>query len=177
MAFYLLQQSSYFLRQRIYRNKIYLFLNILPIYQPMKEVKITSLAKFYSLMLLYEGPKHGYDLIKTVEKKSGKKFSPGQVYPFLTKLEKNNLIKIKYEGKREKKVYMLTSKGKKFCQKLLNRFSDIIELAIEPNLSKCAHCGCEVYKGGHSAKIGKKNLTFCCKHCAASFKKSGLHNK
>lgn len=137
----------------------------------MEEIKITNLAKFYSLMLLYESPKHGYDLIKIVGEKLGKKVSPGQVYPFLAKLEEHHFIKIKSEGERDKKVYVLTPKGQKFCKKMLHRFSDIIELAIEPNLSKCTHCGCEVYKGGYLEKINGKNLMFCCMHCAASFKK------
>lgn len=142
----------------------------------MEELKVTNLSKFYSLMLLYEGPKHGYDLIKTVGEKLGKKVSPGQIYPFLAKLEKNGYIKIKSEGKREKKVYVLTNEGKKFCKSMLHRFSDIIELAIEPNLSKCAHCGCEVYKGGYKEKINGKETMFCCSHCAASFKSGGSHH-
>jgi len=142
----------------------------------MEEIKITNLAKFYSLMLLYESPKHGYDLIKVVGEKTGKKFSPGQVYPFLSKLEEHGYIKVKSEGDREKKVYALTPEGRSFCKKMLHRFSDIIELAIEPNLSKCAHCGCEVYRGGHQEKINGKEMMFCCSHCAASFKECGLHH-
>lgn len=142
----------------------------------MDEVKVTNLAKFYSLMLLYEGPKHGYDLIKTVGEKLGKTISPGQIYPFLAKLEEHGYIKIKSEGEREKKVYVLTPKGKKFSESMLHRFSELVELAIEPNLSKCAHCGCEVYKGGHKEKIKGKEIMFCCSHCAASFKTSSSHN-
>lgn len=141
----------------------------------MREVKVTNLAKFYSLMLLYEGPKHGYDLIKTVGKKTGRKFSPGQVYPFLSKLEENGFIKVRSEGKREKKVYALTPSGKIFCSEMLHRFSDIISLAIEPNLSKCMHCGCEVYKGGHREKVRGKETVFCCIHCAGAFMKGKNH--
>jgi len=121
---------------------------------------------------LFEGPKHGYDLIKTVEKKMGRKVSASQIYPFLAKLQKENYIKIKSEGKREKKIYVLTSLGKKFCQTMLSRFGDLVELAIEPNLSKCAHCGCEIFKGGYKEKIKGKETVFCCSHCADSFKKN-----
>ncbi|PIN98796.1 MAG: hypothetical protein COT90_02745 [Candidatus Diapherotrites archaeon CG10_big_fil_rev_8_21_14_0_10_31_34] len=136
------------------------------------EVKVDNLVKFYSLILLFEGPKHGYDLIKTVEKKMGRKVSASQIYPFLAKLQKENYIKIKSEGKREKKIYVLTSLGKKFCQTMLSRFGDLVELAIEPNLSKCAHCGCEIFKGGYKEKIKGKETVFCCSHCADSFKKN-----
>ena len=136
----------------------------------MQEIKVTNMAKFYSLMLLCEGPKHGYELIKTTGEKLGKKVSPGQIYPFLAKLEKAGYIKIKEEAEREKKIYKLTPAGKKFCQGMLHKFGSLVELAIEPSLSKCAHCGCEVFKGGHSEKINGREMMFCCVHCAASFK-------
>lgn len=136
----------------------------------MKEIKVTNMAKFYSLMLLMDKPKHGYELIKTTGEKLGKTVSPGQMYPFLAKLESSGYVTIKAEGERDKKVYSLTPEGKKFCMKMLHRFGDLVELAIEPNLSKCTHCGCEVYKGGHTEKIGGQKVTFCCVHCAATFK-------
>ena len=136
----------------------------------MEEIKVTSMSKFYSLMLLCEEPRHGYKLIKTVGEKLGKKVSPGQIYPFLAKLEKTGYIKVKSSGERDKKVYALTPDGKKFCQAMLHKFGDLVELAIEPNITKCVHCGCEVYKGGHKAKINGKETMFCCKHCAATYK-------
>ncbi|MCR4368618.1 MAG: PadR family transcriptional regulator [archaeon] len=139
----------------------------------MPELKVTNMAKFYSLVILCDKPMHGYDLIKIAGEKLGKKISPGQMYPFLAKLEKISYVKVKSEGERDKKVYALTPKGKKFCMQMLHKFGDLVELAIEPNLSKCAHCGCEVFKGGHTEKIRGKELTFCCIHCAATFKEHG----
>ncbi len=136
----------------------------------MAKIKVDNLAKFYAIILLFEGPKHGYDLIKIVGEKLNRKISAGQIYPFLAKLQKENYIKIKSEGKREKKIYRLTPLGKRFCESMLHRFADLIELAIEPNLSKCASCGCEIYKGSYKEKIKGKLTTFCCSHCAASFK-------
>jgi DNA-binding PadR family transcriptional regulator len=136
----------------------------------MEEVKVDNLLKFYSLLLLFESPRHGYNLIKTVEKKMGRKVSASQIYPFLAKLQEKGYIKIKSEGKREKKIYSLTSKGKTFCKSMLQRFADLIELAIEPTLSRCMHCGCEIYRGGYKERIKGKQMTFCCSHCAASFK-------
>jgi DNA-binding PadR family transcriptional regulator len=135
------------------------------------KVRIGSLVKFYTILLISEGPKHGYDLMKELEEKPGRKISPSQVYPFLSILEKNNLIKVSTIKEREKKMYVLTKEGKKFVNGILHRFGDLLHIAIEPKLTVCAHCGCKVYEGGHKEKIGKKQLTFCCHHCAMAFKK------
>lgn len=142
----------------------------------MDDIKVTNMVKFYTICMLYEGPKHGYEIIKTIGEKINKKVSPGQIYPFLAKLEKNKLVTSGKRGERDKKAYSLTPEGKKFTQDMLHRFGDLVELAIESNLTKCAHCGCEVFRGGYKEKIGNKEITFCCSHCAASSGKGG-HNK
>ena len=82
------------------------------------QVKIGSLVKFYTILLLSEEPKHGYDLMKELEETLGRKISTSQVYPFLKLLEKNRLIKIEEIGEREKKIYQLTKNGKKFVNKI-----------------------------------------------------------
>ena len=135
------------------------------------QVKIRSLVKFYTILLLKEEPKHGYDLMKELEEKLGRKISTSQVYPFLNILEKNKLIKVEEIKEREKKIYKLTKNGEKFVNNFLQRFGDLLHIAIEPKLTTCTHCGCKVYGGGYKEKIGKKQLTFCCCHCAKSFKK------
>lgn len=137
----------------------------------MEKVKITNLVKFFTLLLLNEGPKHGYDIMKYLEKKLGKKTSPGEIYPFLSKLQKAKYITAKTAGEREKKVYSLTREGKKFVKRMLNRFGDLIYIAVEPRVTVCAHCGCRLLSGAHKETIKGKILTFCCMHCAHSFKK------
>lgn len=136
----------------------------------MTEIKVTNLVKFFTICLLYERPKHGYELIKEIGRKLGLKVSPGQMYPFLNKLEKNKLVKSVKARARDKKVYRLTKEGNKFAEKMLNRFGDLIDLAIEPRLSVCTHCGCKIYEGGYKEKIKGRELVFCCNHCAESFK-------
>lgn len=138
----------------------------------MAEVKITNLVKFYALTLLLEKPRHGYELIKEIGQRMEKNVSAGQIYPFLSLLEKNKFIKSKSLGERDKHVFLLTPKGKIFARKMLSRFGSLIELALEPRISVCAHCGCKVLEGGHNEKIKGKTTTFCCCHCAASFKKT-----
>ena len=134
-------------------------------------VKVTNLVKLYIVLLLKEGPKHGYELIKELEEHLERRISASQIYPFLNELKKNKFIKVKEREERDKKVYYLTAPGKKFVKNILVRFGDLIDIAVTPKLTKCAHCGCEVYKGGHKETIEKKRLIFCCKHCAASFKR------
>jgi DNA-binding PadR family transcriptional regulator len=140
----------------------------------MEEVKVTNMVKFFCLLLLHQGPKHGYELIKEIEGNLGKKPSTGQIYPFLTTLLENNLIRTKVEGDREKKTYELTKEGRKFVDKKLALFGGIISATVEKDLSTCAHCGCKVYSGGHEEVIESEKLTFCCMHCAATYK-GGRH--
>lgn len=134
------------------------------------QVKIGSLVKFYTILLLSDGSRHGYDLMKELEEKLGKKVSASQVYPFLRILEKNRVIKVEKVGDREKKIYKITDNGKRFVNSFVGRFGNLMHIAIEPKLSQCAHCACQVYEGGHKEKIHGKLIAFCCKHCAKSFK-------
>src|SRR3989338_4671974 len=131
----------------------------------MADVKITNMLKFYTLCLLAAGTKHGYDLIKELEEKLGRKISASHVYPFLESLRKNKFIRFDNVGKREKKVYHLTAEGKKFTNEMFNKFGDLITIAIEPRIATCP-CGCKVYSNGYREKVNGKIMTFCCSHCA-----------
>jgi DNA-binding PadR family transcriptional regulator len=133
---------------------------------------LSDFSRFYILTILYEGPHHGYKIISKFRKRLKKNITPSLVYPFLQSLEENGLTKytIKAMGKKEKKVYELTEKGKTLCTQLFKRFSSIVATAIEPSLSICAHCGSKVYEGGHLEQINGKEIMFCCKYCAASCK-------
>lgn len=133
-------------------------------------VKIASLVKFYALLLLLEKPKHGYEIMKELEGKIGKTISPSQVYPFLELLEKEDLIRESRTGAREKIVYSMTTKGKEFTNKMLSRSGDLFYLALKPQVTACTHCGCKLIEGGHREKVGKKEMVFCCHHCARSFR-------
>lgn len=135
----------------------------------MPGVKINNMLNFYAICLLATEPEHGYDLIKELEKKLGRKISASNVYPFLNNLRKNKLIKIDKTGKRDKKVYRLTPKGKAFTKEMFSKFGDLINIAIEPRMTACP-CGCKIYSGGHSEKIKGKMVKFCCSHCAKTYK-------
>lgn len=135
----------------------------------MKKVKIDNMAKFYSLMLLYERNRHGYEMIKSIGEKMEKKISPGQIYPFLKEMKGGRLLESKKEGARGKTVYALTSKGRKFVKETLMHLSDMIRIAVKSDLSVCRHCECEIYSGGYE----ERGNVFCCKSCAAAYGRQG----
>jgi DNA-binding PadR family transcriptional regulator len=133
---------------------------------------LSDFSRFYILMILYERPSHGYDILRRFRKRVGKEVSPSLVYPFLQKLEQKNLVDchITKVGEKEKKVFQLTAEGRELCTRLFKRFSNLVSVAIEPSLEVCAHCGCKVYEGGYTETIDGNETTFCCIHCAQAFK-------
>jgi len=135
---------------------------------------VSDFSRVYILTILYEQPSHGYEIISKFKKVLGKDISPSLVYPFLRQLEQKKLVKhtLKPIGAKKKKVFELTPDGKAFSEQLFKRFSELISVALEPSLDVCAHCGCKVYEGTHIEIIKGKELTFCCCHCAASYKQS-----
>ncbi len=133
---------------------------------------ISDFSRFYILTILYEGPAHGYQILRRFKKRVKKEVSPSLVYPFLKQLEKKGLVTytIKPVGQKERRVFELTEAGRKLCTRLFKRFADLVSIAIEPSLYVCAHCGCKVYEGGYREFIDDKETTFCCMHCAHSYK-------
>jgi len=136
------------------------------------EELLSDFSRFYILTILYEGPAHGYSILSRFKRRVGKEVSPSLVYPFLQQLEEKGLVKhtIKPVGEKEKKVFELTKEGRELCTGLFKRFADLVSIAIEPSLYVCAHCGCKVYEGGYREVINGKETTFCCMHCAKSYK-------
>jgi DNA-binding PadR family transcriptional regulator len=68
-------------------------------------------ARLAILSLLKEGPKHGYQLIKELEQRSGGLYraSAGTVYPTLQQLEDEKLLRSEEQDGR--KLYTLTEEG------------------------------------------------------------------
>ena len=63
------------------------------------------------LKLIEEQPRHGYDLIREIEERSGGAYapSPGVIYPTLTMLDDMGLVESKAEGAR--KAFAITEAG------------------------------------------------------------------
>jgi DNA-binding PadR family transcriptional regulator len=133
---------------------------------------ISDFSRFYILIILYEGPAHGYSIISRFKKRVKKDISPSLVYPFLQQLEEKGLVKhtTKPVGEKPRKIFELTATGRELSTGLFKRFAELVAIAIEPSLYVCAHCGCKVYEGGYREIIDGKETAFCCMHCAHSYK-------
>lgn len=69
-------------------------------------------ARHLLLDALRDGPKHGYEIIKTLEERSGGRYapSPGTVYPTLQLLEDLGFVGAAQDA--ERRIYHLTEKGR-----------------------------------------------------------------
>lgn len=72
------------------------------------------------LKMLLDGPMHGYELAKEVERRSDGffAFKHGTLYPILHRLERQGLLKGRWsqakDGERPKKAYELTRAGRRY---------------------------------------------------------------
>lgn len=68
-------------------------------------------ARFVVLDALKDGPKHGYEIIRAIAERSGRRYapSPGLIYPTLQMLEDLGLVRAEADG--ERRVYRLTEAG------------------------------------------------------------------
>lgn len=72
-------------------------------------------VKYDILRILWDGPRHGYDLMRTIEEERGYRPSPGSVYPALQMLEEGDFLTGQdVDGKR---VYTITDKGSELLAK------------------------------------------------------------
>lgn len=101
---------------------------------PMKRILGHGDLRFLLLALLKEKPRHGYELIKLLEEKSGGHYtpSPGVIYPTLTYLEEAGFAKS--ETIDNKKQFAITASGveelktnQKFVDAILERMNAVRE--------------------------------------------------
>lgn len=79
-----------------------------------------ALSRFFVLQVLHDGPAHGYDIARAVERTTRGCCSPseGALYPTLREFEQGGYVTFETEvvSGRERKVYTLTDKGREaFC--------------------------------------------------------------
>jgi DNA-binding PadR family transcriptional regulator len=94
--------------------------------------------RLLALALIAEQPRHGYEIIKVLEDKTGGWYapSPGVVYPTLTYLEEASYVTAQADG--TKKLYTITDEGRAylednrdFVDALLERLAAVGERARE----------------------------------------------
>lgn len=132
--------------------------------QEMEELDLSNVNRLYTVLLLESEEKHGYQIIKDIERITGKKPTTSHIYPFLEKLTEKGVATVEEKGSRGKKVYHLTEEGEEIVKKQLDAFGEILNSAIQGKIQECENCGCEIYSGGYE-EGGK---TFCCQHCASN---------
>ena len=75
-----------------------------------------GLSKFFILRVLHEGPMHGYDITRAVERTTGGCCSPteGTIYPVLREFEAGGFVTVEEEvvQGRQRRVYALTEAGR-----------------------------------------------------------------
>lgn len=130
----------------------------------MTEIDLSNVNRLYTVLLLESGEKHGYQIIKDIEKITGNKPTTSHIYPFLEKLTEKGVATVEEKGDRGKKVYQLTEDGEEIVKEQLDAFDEILQAAVEGEIDECENCGCQIYSGGFE----KEDEIYCCTHCAAS---------
>ncbi|WP_054840518.1 helix-turn-helix transcriptional regulator [Thermococcus sp. JCM 11816] len=87
--------------------------------------------KLLVLKLLEEGPLHGYGVMAELEKRYGMPPAEpwGGYIPILASLKRSGLIEVAGEGKREKKLYRITEKGKEYLREHEYEVNEVLEMA------------------------------------------------
>ncbi len=93
-------------------------------------------ARYIVLLLLSEGPKTGYEIMKRIRElleESGAGISPGTLYPLLRSLEEEGLVESSEEprGARRRKVYRITRAGVEKLLEMMMRGLEIMETSMQ----------------------------------------------
>ncbi|MHA2250371.1 MAG: PadR family transcriptional regulator [Candidatus Kariarchaeaceae archaeon] len=138
-----------------------------------ESLKLNSMFRVQTLLLLRKSPKSGYDLAKELENIMGKKPSSGKIYPFLHELKNSKYIvelEAEHAGGRSKSTYQLTNKGEELVDDLVNRMGNLLDARLEQMLESCHHCGARLYESGVLEKNSSgDDLRFCCEHCKDAY--------
>jgi PadR family transcriptional regulator, regulatory protein PadR len=95
-----------------------------------KDVKRGS-AEVLVLALVEDRPRHGYEIGKLIEERSGGvlKFHIASLYPMLYRLEKRGLIEgrwVEKAGQRRKRFYRITPQGRQVLERQRNRWQEFM---------------------------------------------------
>lgn len=98
--------------------------------------KNLSQSEFYILLSLAIKERHGYEIMKQVQRDSGRKvlLGPGTLYGAIKRMLMANLIEEIDGNESRRRYYKLTEKGKKSLSTELERYNQAIELAKRENI-------------------------------------------
>ena len=88
-------------------------------------------AELLVLALLEERARHGYEIGKLIETRSGGvlKFHIASLYPMLYKLERRGMIHgswVEKAGQRRKRYYRITARGREVLERQRNRWQEFM---------------------------------------------------
>ncbi|MEK6812615.1 MAG: PadR family transcriptional regulator [Nanoarchaeota archaeon] len=87
--------------------------------------------KFIVLKILAKAPFSGYKLMQHIKQATGKKPSPGSIYPLLKSLKEKGLL---MEKKKERsKIYTLTARGRRATREISDHHQKMAE-AVQQNI-------------------------------------------
>lgn len=103
--------------------------------------------KYVILQLLADKPRHGYEIIKELEDRSGGAYAPsaGTIYPTLALLEDLGYASVTVE-EGGKKVYAITDAGRRYLEENRGAVEDIFERLAEIGSSFLSDSMMEVNK-------------------------------
>lgn len=94
-----------------------------------------GLSRFFILRVLHDGPLHGYDIARTVERTTHGCCSPteGALYPALKEFEKGGYVTVipQVVGGRTRKVYSLTPRGREAFQVALAAWMEVTDCLLD----------------------------------------------
>ena len=88
-------------------------------------------AELLILSLVEARPRHGYEISKLIEQRSGGavRFHVASLYPLLYRLEKRGWLSgrwVEKDGQRRRRYYRLTSEGRKVLASQLRNWSEFV---------------------------------------------------
>ena len=98
--------------------------------QHIRKVYVPMTETAFFILLCLRKPNHGYGIVQTVEKLTdgAVKLTPGTMYGSLSKMEKDNIIRlIREEDKR--KIYQITDLGLEVLQMERKRIERLYQIA------------------------------------------------
>jgi len=98
-------------------------------------------AELLILSLLQRKQRHGYEVAKLIEERSGGRltFQASSLYPVLFRMEKRGWIRgtwVEKEGERRRRFYRLTEKGERALamqRRTWKEFTVAVNLVVEPS--------------------------------------------
>jgi poly-beta-hydroxybutyrate-responsive repressor len=85
------------------------------------------------LLLLAEGPSHGYELLEQVRRMGIKAAEPGGLYRYLRAMEKEEMVSSWWEPSQSgpaRRTYVLTEQGRKGLNESVQTLRDVREILV-----------------------------------------------